>query len=148
MSSEATSLAQARKRVRNCLYRNQKQVCAFYKRWLFQSTSNRPSDCCDLRSATVTPTLLVGHGSKWANPFKKGDVAALRGEPDVEAAYQDGGWKEAAKMLYVEHIREQGLDVRELRGRDLVCTCRRGEPCHADVLLELANNDNPPSTIG
>jgi len=92
-------------------------------------------------------SVFVGHGSKWANPFKKADVDALRGEPDVEAAYQDGGWREAAKMLYVEHIREQGLDVRELRGRDLVCTCRRGEPCHADVLLELANNDNPPSTI-
>jgi len=87
-------------------------------------------------------SVFVGHGSKWANPFKKADVDALRGEPDVEAAYNAGGRKEAAKMLYVEHIREQGLDVRELRGKDLVCTCRRGEPCHADVLLELANNAN------
>lgn len=28
---------------------------------------------------------------------------------------------------------------RELRGRDLVC-CRAPKPCHADVLLEIANN--------
>lgn len=27
----------------------------------------------------------------------------------------------------------------ELRGKDLACWCRPGEPCHADVLLELAN---------
>lgn len=28
---------------------------------------------------------------------------------------------------------------RELAGRDLVCWCPLGQPCHADVLLELAN---------
>lgn len=27
----------------------------------------------------------------------------------------------------------------ELRGRDLACWCPPGSPCHADVLLELAN---------
>lgn len=26
-----------------------------------------------------------------------------------------------------------------LRGRDLACFCPAGQPCHADVLLELAN---------
>lgn len=30
-------------------------------------------------------------------------------------------------------------DVGELRGRDLVCWCPLDQPCHADVLLELAN---------
>lgn len=29
--------------------------------------------------------------------------------------------------------------ARELRGLDLVCTCSLDEPCHADVLLRLAN---------
>lgn len=28
---------------------------------------------------------------------------------------------------------------RELRGKDLACWCRLDQPCHADVLLELAN---------
>lgn len=28
---------------------------------------------------------------------------------------------------------------RELAGRDLACWCRLDQPCHADVLLELAN---------
>lgn len=27
----------------------------------------------------------------------------------------------------------------ELRGKDLVCWCPLGQPCHADTLLELAN---------
>lgn len=27
----------------------------------------------------------------------------------------------------------------ELRGKDLACYCQLGSPCHADVLLELAN---------
>jgi hypothetical protein len=31
-------------------------------------------------------------------------------------------------------------DVRhELRGRDLACYCPLAEPCHADVLIEVAN---------
>lgn len=28
---------------------------------------------------------------------------------------------------------------RELRGKNLACWCKPGDPCHADVLLELAN---------
>lgn len=31
-------------------------------------------------------------------------------------------------------------EIREhLRGRNLACWCKIGDPCHADVLLELAN---------
>ena len=83
--------------------------------------------------------VFVGPGTKWANPFKKPDVDALRGEPDVEAAYQRGGWREAAKLLYREHLRDEGLDPTELRDKDLVCTCKLTYPCHADVLLEFDN---------
>lgn len=85
--------------------------------------------------------VFVGPGSKWANPFKKPDVDALRGEPDVEGAYQNGGWKEAAKLLYRDYLKEEGLDAGELRGKDLICTCKPHEPCHADVLLDLANRE-------
>ena len=85
--------------------------------------------------------VFVGQGTKWANPFKKPDTDTLRGEPDVEAAYQRGGWREAAKLLYREYLVEEGLDPRELRGKDLVCTCKLTDLCHADVLLELANRD-------
>jgi hypothetical protein len=30
--------------------------------------------------------------------------------------------------------------VAELRGLNVACWCRVGEPCHGDVLLEIANN--------
>lgn len=29
--------------------------------------------------------------------------------------------------------------VEQLRGKNLACWCKLGQPCHADVLLELAN---------
>lgn len=29
--------------------------------------------------------------------------------------------------------------IRELSGKNLACWCKPGEPCHADVLLEIAN---------
>jgi len=37
-------------------------------------------------------------------------------------------------------LRRMVLDrLQELRGHDLACWCRLDQPCHADVLLELAN---------
>jgi Domain of unknown function (DUF4326) len=40
----------------------------------------------------------------------------------------------------LEAIRKKILsDVGKLRGHDLACWCPVGQPCHADVLLELAN---------
>jgi hypothetical protein len=33
--------------------------------------------------------------------------------------------------------------VKELRGKNLACWCKLGEPCHADVLLEIANRPHP-----
>jgi hypothetical protein len=35
--------------------------------------------------------------------------------------------------------------VRELRGKNLACWCAVGQPCHADVLLALANDENKES---
>ena len=31
--------------------------------------------------------------------------------------------------------------IPELRGKDLMCWCPETQPCHADVLLELANGE-------
>jgi hypothetical protein len=44
--------------------------------------------------------------------------------------------------LYREHIRSRPwtpLLVSDLRGKDLACWCAAGLPCHADVLIEMAN---------
>lgn len=47
--------------------------------------------------------------------------------------------------MYEDYLQFSGLieDVRELRGRDLACWCTP-LPCHADVLLRLANEDIQP----
>ncbi|RWC93861.1 MAG: DUF4326 domain-containing protein, partial [Mesorhizobium sp.] len=34
-------------------------------------------------------------------------------------------------------------NVSELTGKNLACWCKPGAPCHADVLLEIANRSNP-----
>lgn len=43
-------------------------------------------------------------------------------------------WVEGtASKAWKDHVR------KELRGKDLACWCPLDQPCHADVLLELAN---------
>ncbi len=34
---------------------------------------------------------------------------------------------------------QRRLAVKDLRGKDLACWCKIGDPCHADILLEIAN---------
>jgi hypothetical protein len=52
---------------------------------------------------------------------------------------------EEAVMLYRNDLNAGSLPFtidnarRELKGRDLVCWCKPGVPCHADVLLAVAN---------
>lgn len=60
--------------------------------------------------------------SKWGNPYKIG---------------QDGNRDEVITK-YRFYINSLCRDMSELKGKDLVCWCAP-LPCHADVLLELAN---------
>jgi len=63
-------------------------------------------------------------------------------------------WKKpttAQRLLVVGYFRlslerwleEQGQpardEINELRGKDLACWCPLDQPCHADVLLDIAN---------
>src|SRR5215475_8587033 len=84
----------------------------------------------------------VGPGTKWQLPFKKKDIDTLvSSESDIAAAVKAGGWKAGALILYRDYLREEAIDLTELRGKDLSCTCRLSTPCHADVLIEMANDD-------
>jgi hypothetical protein len=68
--------------------------------------------------------VVVSRPSRWGNPFPIG--------PDRSAA--------EAVALYREWITPRVDEVRvQLAGRDLCCWCPLDRPCHADVLLELAN---------
>ena len=89
--------------------------------------------------------VYVGRPTKWGNPYRIGGNYA-DGEHD-EILY-DNIDAETAVNWYREAIAEQYPmikftveDIRsELRGKDLACWCAPGKPCHADVLLEIAND--------
>lgn len=75
--------------------------------------------------------VYVGWPTKWANPFHVGDIAA----GGVELSAED------AVILYKAFTAQEypASELAKLRGRDLACWCELDQPCHADVLLELAN---------
>ena len=78
----------------------------------------------------------VGRGTPFGNPFP----VAVKDDPAAHAAAVAAfrRWLEApAQAPLRDRVR------RELRGRDLGCYCKPGLPCHADVLLELANAPDP-----
>lgn len=90
-------------------------------------------------------TVKVDRSTRWGNPFRvgvDGDAARcvalyrdlMAGKPIDETAVQAS----PACMVYAQL---QRVRLGELRGKDLACWCKPGEPCHADVLLELANDE-------
>jgi hypothetical protein len=106
--------------------------------------------------------IYVGRPSLWGNPWTLGDAAIYDVPPDERPAWvltkyrqelghfglvsdyaylvSEARWNATHDAIdaagatnlaeYVPHV---------LRGRDLVCWCPLDQPCHADVLLELAN---------
>lgn len=78
--------------------------------------------------------IYVGRPTKYGNPFKVGDVNPEDGDP-MSA--------EDAVGRYIDHFHRhpelKAAARRELAGHDLACWCRPGSPCHADILLRVAN---------
>lgn len=79
--------------------------------------------------------VYVGRPSKWGNPYRIGDFYAGK-----RLTRQDCVDLHRADLLREIKENPAKLDEirRELRGKDLACWCYP-EPCHAEVLLELAN---------
>lgn len=90
-------------------------------------------------------TVYVGRPGKWGNPFKVGEATwnprnermSLITPNDIEECidlfrvYIEKGMKKSSTWMY--------KDLHELRGKNLACFCFLDKPCHADVLLEIAN---------
>lgn len=90
--------------------------------------------------------VVVSRPSRWGNPFKVGGVyrfETLNGAfagvvtSKEHAARLFGEWFRFSDSHNVRASRDMARD--ELAGRDLCCWCPAGQPCHADVLLEIAN---------
>jgi hypothetical protein len=97
--------------------------------------------------------VIVDRRSKWGNPYRWTDYPPYpsagwgdddpRRVPDstrrrhavtdFEAALLYSGSTPPASYPSIEEIRA------ELAGKDLACWCPLSEPCHADVLLKVAN---------
>lgn len=104
--------------------------------------------------------VIVARPSKWGNPFK---VTRMRDAVDgvlvwfVDdardplrpglASFGQGRseWPERMALVVAVEAFEREvaptLDLAPLVGRDLACWCPLDQPCHGDVLLELANGD-------
>lgn len=109
-------------------------------------------------------TVYVGRGSRWGNPFRIYREHTLTG-PSWRDARDNWGRVTAASatVAYVTSSRDitaaELVDhfdslifvrkrdeperfaawIEKLKGKNLACWCPLDQPCHADVLLELAN---------
>ena len=91
-------------------------------------------------------TVYVGRPTMWGNPYQagmcdlhvRGVNRVMVGNDELVRAYRG----------YARRCLEHDPNRFEpLRGKNLACWCRLDQPCHADVLLELANvteNESAP----
>jgi hypothetical protein len=85
------------------------------------------------KGARLPPgTIVVTRPTKWGNPHP----LSLGREEAVRRYRQD--------LLAGRLVITVGDVERELRRRDLACYCPLDQPCHADLLLELANRHRRP----
>jgi Domain of unknown function (DUF4326) len=106
--------------------------------------------------------VVVARPTYWGNPFKVGEKIKAGSDlwPYVRPMVGEdlpGFHLTQASFLRIQDViaaysawilEQPGLMVRmpgELAGRDLACWCKPADPCHADLLLALANGwDMPP----
>ena len=94
-------------------------------------------------------TVKVARPGPWGNPHTvaecgDAETAVNRFRCDVVSALER---EETPQWVQDEFRREEIEDpladpdewLRPLRGKNLACWCALDQPCHADVLLEIAN---------
>lgn len=80
-------------------------------------------------------TVRVARPGKWGNPFAVGKPYETVGAHTRYVATQVDAVRLFCPLAYA---RKPEI-VAELRGKNLACWCALDEPCHADVLLRIAN---------
>lgn len=104
----------------------------------------RSSDCCWLALSYGCRGDRLGRQEasvkafrEWIEPLGKGKKVVR-----VERGVSFGNDEKTAQIgpRFIVGPPPMIDEVRaELRGKNLACFCKEGEPCHADVLLEIAN---------
>lgn len=89
-------------------------------------------------------TVVVARPSPWGNPFKIDEYVSGEGGRLVAERVQTAA--DAVRMFRSMIDGLSTIDrstfmrkLEQLRGKNLACWCDLDAPCHADVLLELAN---------
>jgi hypothetical protein len=87
--------------------------------------------------------VYVGRPSVWGNPWRVGDSAVIEWplhSQEERRCREVPITPDLAVALYRIAFTPDAAEIRNvLAGRDLACWCPLDQPCHADVLLELAN---------
>ena len=84
----------------------------------------------------------VGRGSRWGNPFKVGTdgdaVECVRKYAEWLTPYSHRGPNSTMEHFLLSQANIEAIRA-DLAGCDLACWCAVGQPCHADLLLEIAS---------
>jgi len=94
------------------------------------------------RATNGRDAVHVARPGKWGNPFVIGKDGT---RADCVNLFETmlGGHICLTTVASVEiqsaFLLMAGHDVAELRGKNLACWCSARAPCHADLLLEIAN---------
>jgi len=90
--------------------------------------------------------IYVGRPTIWGNPYRVGPAPLAPPPARLHAlhapafvATPERAIEGYRAWLFSWPRDRQSQIVNMLRGHDLVCWCQLGRPCHADVLLDLAN---------
>lgn len=86
-------------------------------------------------------TVKVDRTTRWGNPFRVGDRVQSDPSQPVAVCFSQEQAVQAFADFCAHQIGARFVESikAELRGKNLACWCKPGQPCHADVLLELAN---------
>ncbi len=101
-------------------------------------------------------TVCVTRPGKWGNPFRVGGWFKWRPDERPPQKHFRIAWTESdapnavgytqirdnpmAIQWFKETLTRNPEDLKELRGKNLACWCEIGHPCHAEVLLRVANS--------
>ena len=96
------------------------------------------------------PAVSVCRGGKWGNQFRVVNFGrewfvydSLSYQHSRPFKTKQEAATEAVSLFWYVLVRKQREHLDEflapLKGKNLACFCSLGDPCHADVLLRLAN---------
>ena len=93
-------------------------------------------------------TVVVSRPSRWGNPYPAGDDSPFSRSDAVrmyrEVLTRGETWWDGHRFRRSLTSLPAPADVGQLRGKNLACWCPLDQPCHADVLLDLANGPVAP----